>query len=257
MELLDNSRPLDNWPPRAINSQPCVWNDIIYPPPELLKCFYCLSDGFPIAYQFWFVRDLMIAIVFSPIVYLIVKKTSIGIICLTISYFILPHMTAWYFFSLGAYFAVQQRDFIALSNKLFKYAVVIGTLSLITLIAIGNIFKAAELYIISSMIVVVAVAAKCSSHCGKYCRFFSKYCRTAWQYIGGRYDPSFFLFCYHTLPLMIIKKISSSFLADKSEWLWIVDYFFNPIIVTIIGVVLYKYLYKYAPRLLSFITGGR
>lgn len=202
-------------------------------------------------------RDLLIVIVFSPVIYLIVKKTPIGIMCLSVMYFTLPHMSACYFFSLGSYFAIQQKDFVALSRHLCKYAVAVAALSLGTLIALSNILKAAELYILSSMIVAVAVAYRCSERRADCCRYLSKYRRLVYRHKKERYDPSFFLFCYHILPLMILKKIGLSFLAGKAECFWIADYFFNPLITILLGVLLYNYLHKYTQRLLSFITGGR
>lgn len=209
---------------------------------ELLKSFWDHSGGFPIAYQFWFIRDLMVVMLLSPIVYLVVRRTIIGIIVLIVLYFILPHFSAAYFFSLGAYFALQNKDFIALSKRVCWYAVPICIISLIATMMFKDIEYITKIYILSSMIVVLTLTdAYSSKH--QLPALFS--------------NLSFFIFCYHILPLLIVQKIGKLFLENKSEILWIIDYFANPVIIVALGILLYKLLSLYTPRLLSFITGGR
>lgn len=216
---------------------------------DILSAFWIDYDYYPIALQFWFIRDLMVVILLSPIVYLIVKKTPIGILVFTVLYFIIPRFAAAYFFSLGAYFALQNKDFIALSYKIRWYAITVFAVSLI--VRAFTVDRTSpdtdlpyikEVYILSSMIVVLVLTDKLS------CKYQVPTLFT---------NSSFFIFCSHILIGAVISRIITSFLAGRNEIFWIIGYFANPFIIVALGILLYKLLSLYTPRLLSFITGGR
>lgn len=76
-----------------------------------------VEGAFPICYQFWFLRDLMVTMVFSPIVYLGVRYLKVlFILCLGILWLInfLPAIpgfssAAMFYFSFGAYFSIHKK----------------------------------------------------------------------------------------------------------------------------------------------------
>ena len=231
---------IHHFTPSLIN--PDFENIAIFSPQRLLNCFWKGSGGLPIAYQFWFIRDLMIIMLLSPIVYGLVRKTPIGIIILTFVYFLSSHFTVLYFFSLGAYFALQNIDFVSQVRKILKYAAIIATITFIIRVVNDSIIVVEKIYILSSMVSAIALTDK----------YIDKIILP--KYVT---DSSFFLFCYHNLPILFLIKIGSGILSGRSEVLWIVDFFLNPLIVIILGILLYKVLSKSMPRFLSIITGGR
>lgn len=40
---------------------------------DWLDAFWSINGGCPICYQFWFLRDLIVMILFSPLIYILVK----------------------------------------------------------------------------------------------------------------------------------------------------------------------------------------
>lgn len=82
--------------------------------------------NYPCAGQFWFIRDLMVMVTFSPILYYFVKKFGIGcVILLGLLWFAewwqvwLPWLaghglsiTAMFFFTSGAWFAINDRNIV-------------------------------------------------------------------------------------------------------------------------------------------------
>lgn len=231
---------IHHFTPSLIN--PDFENIAIFSPLRLLNCFWKGSGGFPIAYQFWFIRDLMIIMLLSPIVYGFVRKTPIGILLLTFVYFLFPHTAVLYFFSIGAYLALQNIDFVSYARKIWKYALIVAAITLIIRLVDDSNIVVEKIYILSSMVTAIALSDK----------YIDKI--TTPKYVT---DSSFFLFCYHNLPILFLIKIGSGILSGRSEVLWIVDFFLNPLIVIILGILLYKVLSKSMPRFLSIITGGR
>ncbi|MBR5102389.1 MAG: acyltransferase, partial [Muribaculaceae bacterium] len=89
----------------------------------------------PAAYQLWFIRDLMIIMLFTPLIYVLCKRLKL--------FFILPLATLWlnefwylgfnvrdyidrnvlFFFPLGAYFGIHKIDFIAVAKRWGKLAI--------------------------------------------------------------------------------------------------------------------------------------
>jgi hypothetical protein len=89
----------------------------------LLRCFVLTPD--PPNFSLWFVRDLMILALFSPVIYWLVRNFKICFIILAGGIWIAGveafpdqytwnhHMPAIFFFSLGAFFSLNKRIFLA------------------------------------------------------------------------------------------------------------------------------------------------
>lgn len=88
----------------------------------------------------WFLRDLMVVTILSPIVFWIIKRLKIfGIIALFVAYISriwisIPgfDISAWFFFSVGAYFAINKINIIRWASK---YAIIFVPLSIVLLSA--------------------------------------------------------------------------------------------------------------------------
>lgn len=87
---------------------------------DCLNIFGDYKDGMPACYQFWFIRDLMVVILFSPLVYVLVKYLRmIGLVLLGILWIfdIWIDITgfgvvAFFFFSFGAWYGINRRNFV-------------------------------------------------------------------------------------------------------------------------------------------------
>lgn len=227
--------------PQMIN--PGFENVATFSPLQLLDCFWGVDRGEPIAFQFWFIKILICCVLFSPLFYFLLKKNIITIIILTLAYILDILSPGWivYFFALGAWIGINKIDYENFCFKFRRLSLVIAGISLIALFLNFDICTR-QVYILSAMIALVG--------------YGSQLVKTV-RLPKILEDSSFFIFCFHAIPLLILEKIALSVLTGQSEWLLIADYFANPIIIISLSVALYVFCKKYFPKFTSLITGGR
>lgn len=212
--------------------------------------------AYPMCYQFWFLRDLMVISLLSPLIYMTIKKChiySILILCL------LWIMNWWtkipgfsiisvFFFSAGAYFSIQEKNFVSIFKKRF-YAIAIVYLILIsTMLVFKNhediIFYLARINRIIGPIFAITISAHLIQ---KYDWFIDKRIE----------DSNFFIYAYHGLALSFISKRVYEFIHPQSDIALSITYILNPIITVILGICIYLIIKRYLPKLTALITGGR
>ena len=104
-----------------------------------------VGDGnLPICYQFWFLRDLMVVMLFSPLVYWVVKKLKqyvlivLGIFWVADFWFTLPgfSIAALFFFSFGAYFSIHGINFAVKVQSYWRQTGVLYLLLSLTVLSL-------------------------------------------------------------------------------------------------------------------------
>lgn len=88
------------------------------------------NNIYPLNVPLWFVRDLMIVVLCTPILYWILNRTRyyfvlmLGVLWFTLCYWDLGHinqlLTAFFFFSWGAYMSINQKDMMHEFGRFFK-----------------------------------------------------------------------------------------------------------------------------------------
>lgn len=125
-----------------------------------------------IAFQFWFIRDLMVAMVFSPVIYILVKYLRsfiifvFGILWILGFGFNVPgfSMVSFFSFSAGAYFSVHEKNFAASFGYVLPFSSVIYLIiALVDLCTKGNLCNQHihVLEIIVGCIFVIGLVVKC------------------------------------------------------------------------------------------------
>lgn len=79
------------------------------------------GTGCPICFQFWFIRDLMVVMLLSPVVYILIRYMKLwgiailGVLwCFDIWFDIISFSSSsFFFFSWGAWFSINKRNFVA------------------------------------------------------------------------------------------------------------------------------------------------
>ena len=126
----------------------------------------------PIAFQFWFIRDLMVAMVFSPAIYILVKYLRsfivfvFGILWILGFGFNVPgfSMVSFFSFSAGAYFSVYEKNFAASFGYVLPFSSIIYLIiALVDLCTKGNSCNQHihVLEIIVGCIFVIGLVVKC------------------------------------------------------------------------------------------------
>lgn len=219
------------------------------------------ADGtmtYPLAYQFWFIRDLIVCVVLSPILYLLITRVKyFGIVLIGIAWFIgfsIPYLgirgfstLALFFFTLGSWCAVHKFNLITITRELkffgYGYLIIIA----IDLFTRNQPFNPYihKIGILSGIIFCFLI--------------------TAYLIENHKIRPiplltsaSFFIFAIHDPWLLSqIRKILYMIIRPESDITFTLLYFVIVIVVVIIALGIYYILKRMAPAFTAFITGGR
>lgn len=209
----------------------------------------------PISYQFWFIRDLILLCIFSPIIYQCIKYGKIT--------FVLALSILWIFdfwpnipgfsivgifsFSVGAYFSINQINFITI---LSKNTTILGSLYVILSILEVTIVQQSWLTYYHNINMIIGMSFLTA--------LFAKL-----QIKGHKVEnpiltkSSFFIFAYHVMPLVLILKICFKIIPSYNELSLICIYLFSTIFIIMVGIGLGTVLEKYFPTVYKVISGGR
>lgn len=213
------------------------------------------AGTYPINYPFWFIRDLMIVMLFSPMIYLFVKKLkTYAVLILGICWlsgfwidWVGFSITAFFFFATGAYFSIHQKNFVnLLKSKLMSLTLVYVAFIVVELCFRGAIWieYVHEVGILFGMALAIGMTAY----------FLGKGCCDVNSFLS---ESSFFVYAYHAMPLAFIIKLAFRMIQPHSGiTLWLL-YVLCPAITILIGLGIYYILKRYVPRFTAVITGGR
>lgn len=214
-------------------------------------------DRMPIAYQFWFIRDLMILVLITPIIHILNKTIPfIFLSLLAICWFLkkfypisVPSIDATLFFSLGSFLAIRKKSLFAFDHYK-KTIIAVYILIVIADVLLMTITKDIDSYlhkvaIISGVLAILSVT--------KFIIYFPALSAILLP-LG---NASFFVYAAHEPLLTIIKKITYKIIQPDSDYLTLVLYFTTPWLVVALLVAMYRILSSYFPQFTQFITGGR
>ena len=209
----------------------------------------------PLNIPLWYVRDLMVVIVLSPLIFYSIKKANLyPVIILFLCWFFKAwieapgfSITAFFFFTAGAWFSISKSDVIATFQKTgyiacFAYPVV----------AAVNVILYQESY--SGYLYKIAIA------CGILSMFYliPKLLKENKLKINDYLSKTvFFVFAFHSL--IITKLIKGLFILIKPEspLTALVIYFICPIITILFSILIYKYMMRFFPMFTSILCGNR
>lgn len=210
------------------------------------------------SYQFWFIRDLIICVLISPLLYYIVTKVKyLGIAFIGIAWFeglYIPHLgirgfstPAIFFFTLGAWLSVHKFNIIILSRQLkfFGYGYpIVAIIDLFTknLPANPYIHKVGILLGIILCFVITSYLLE----------------QRKIRPIPLLSSASFFIFAIHEPWLLPqIRKLLSIVIHPESDLTFTLLYFLIVLLVALIAVGIYYTLKRATPSFTALITGGR
>ena len=214
----------------------------------------------PIPYQLWFIRDLIVLISLTPIVYLLIKYFNyftLLFFLFTWFYefnFILFSNEAIFFFVFGAFLCLKKDNLIqikfSIKSCIYTYiwiAIVFCKTSLVYMkfhnLLVLNILNKTSILIgvlaLWSLYDILLKNKNLSNH-----KFYSLI------------SFSFFIYAFHE-PILNILKTVLFLILGKDEFVSFLVYIIAPLIVISIGVFLGFYLKRITPKFYGIITGGR
>lgn len=215
---------------------------------QILKSLFWEPIG---TYQLWFLKDLFIIILLSPVIYLILYKTRFFPIIILIAYWISGH-NLWLiqsesltFFTIGAYLAIAGSD---LPGRKASCPTVI--FFLLCWLVFSLIFTfASKNHIVYYVNILFGIGA----------------IWTAYDYLNLRANNdfanrvipfSFFIFLLHEPLLTVIKKLLLLSWGNSEISIFII-YLLAPILTLSICISFGILIKKHWPRSYSFLTGAR
>ncbi len=220
-----------------------------------------LRNTGPIDLPLWFLRDLIVVTVLSPVIYLVVKKTKIiGIAVLFLAsvskiWTLLPgfSITAFFYFSLGTYFALNDINIIQFVKK-YKTFIVLCTMVLLILFcyAYGTIL---------------------GSRIEPFYRFFGSLCAfyivsnlaVKHDLLPNKFLVSccFFIYAFHCAaipyikPISVAQRIIHKLIPGNTIAEDIINYLGAPFLTVIICIVSLMILRKIFPKFSLFLSGNK
>lgn len=208
----------------------------------------------PAGFHLWFLRDLIVFMAISPLLWLISKRSWMAAIVLSI---VLNHWMAWVFwFWLGLTIRVSNWNIeklpkgnwvFVLTGAIYIGNAVLAGMEMDKMIpscfgVIGLVKQLACIYFVWIIYDKIA-RGRCLSEQG------------LWRHICGY---SFFIYCFHEPAFNIIKKLGVVVLGS-SEPVLILLYLINPLIMVAIAIIIAKTMLHIKPLVpvYKFLTGGR
>ncbi|MDC6166638.1 acyltransferase family protein [Paucibacter sp. XJ19-41] len=208
----------------------------------------------PIAYQFWFMRDLILCVFLSlPLVFLSEAVYFLFILILGVAWFFgvsivdIPSMAAVFFFCLGGYISIEGAR-IRFGDA--GWVMLLATLALMVM-DLAFRYSAWNDYIHRLFLLLGVMSLYSASN------WILQFKRPS-KWLLRQAPTGFLLFALHEPALLALKKFFFGIWGSAPEpWMILLTYSF-PVLVILIGVDLaYRLLSQRAPRLLAFVTGGR
>ena len=213
----------------------------------------------PVNVPLWFIRDLMVVMLFSPFIYLVVHKLKlIPIILLAVAYLSdiwlnIPGFSAcaFLFFSIGAYYRIIHHTEL-ITKKGYMLVVILSIVLMLTSVYYDG--RRSEFgSIVYPIFIIFGVSALILS----VLLYTKRKTKNLSDKIIWLSSTSFFMFASHNLLLPYIRRIVYSLISTENYAILTARYFVIPILATLSVLVIYKFLSLYLNKVLSVLTGNR
>lgn len=214
-----------------------------------IALFFDAGNGSPIAFQLWFLRDLILVIAITPFLHymrLFPKMEILGLILLFIlSYSKPPYIpiSALFWFLLGARFLPLLHQIKALPIIMFYI-----TISTIQVAYPNKLWHLISLPV--TMVGVVAIWRLYDVIVG------ANFCLNKNSWLANICGYSFFIYLFHEPTLNIIRKVLIV-IGGHSSASFALTYLLSPWIFAIVWIIVAKGMQKYMPKVYDICTGGR
>ena len=221
---------------------------------DFVRVYWDSANGSPFLSTLWFLRDLIVVSLLSPIFYFAISRLGIFVVLsLGVVWFIgllemIGFSTApWFFFAFGAFFSIRKVDFVKFVKKCSCFSLVAYPLLAIadssTMSYDINIIIHKLGLLFGLIFVFRLVMNGLEQNKIKVNHFLMR--------------MSFFLYVAHEPLLTFVVRLLAALIKPESESPIFVIYLAAIIISVLICMLVYHFLCKKLPSFLSFVSGGR
>lgn len=211
-------------------------------------------DRTPIAYQFWFIRDLMVLVILSPVIYLLTRQFAVAtLVVLSLGWFgllwpfYIPSPEGIFFFFIGSLLACRKKSIFPFDDHAPWIVAAYLVAVVLDVFLLGS---RAGLYVHNFTVFLGAFALMSLS------RSVLRWPRLKNSLIGLG-AAGFFVFAAHEPLLTIFRKIVYKAIVPDSDLCILVLFFLIPSLVLVLLVQTYKIISIKFSKFTSLITGGR
>lgn len=214
----------------------------------------------PYLLPFWYMRDLMIIVLISPVIYYFIRRfggyfvSLIGFVYVfdvALPFFSATIISGLFFFSLGACFCIKNRDF---TDVLWQYRYVLFTFSIVGIPALAYLGSTAGgtaaiwLYKIVVIVETLTFLTLASALCS---------CKRLYGFNKALVSTSFFIYAFHPFILGYCMNFVNKILNNNMWYIQILAYFISPLLCVAICLALYFLLRRWCTKTLTVLTGER
>lgn len=211
----------------------------------------------PINTPLWFVRDLMIVVLCSPVLYYLLRRMKFYFILLLSLIWIFPNLRygsygfseAFLFFSFGAYLSINKRDIIFKIKSLKVISVLVYPIASILYFYAERYgyneftFGLKSISILGFLFFAYNLSRWLLEHGVKHSTFLSSAC--------------FFIYISHVLITQRATKLMYMILRPSSEYDYIFVYILSVFFTVVTLLLVYKLMRRFMPSVLGFVTGRK
>lgn len=210
---------------------------------DFLMAYWNAREGFPIDGPLWFVRNLMILSILSPMFYWLLKNRILGLVIIIMALSFGPQDAYWL---LGAYCALQEVDFVKWTKKLFYFALPLWLILIMVCWGLES-----ELALVVKRLYVLSGVCAITGMVGIFYR--NKPLGINMSFLQ---TTSFFLFAFHQPILLLMCKLWCRYTPSTDNFL-IIGYFLMPVTIILISTMIFVLMKSFTPKILTVLNGGR
>lgn len=224
-----------------------------------------IAESGPSNGPLWFLRDLMIVSLLTPVIYFLVKKLKKYVVLVLLCCYVtkifpqIPGLSisTVFFFTAGAFFSINHRNILTVFGKYQSIILILSVILLLgTVVCDGNNTREGQLIYPFFIIFGSISALNISSYL---------ITKKNWDFPSVLPQSSFFIYASHSiLVLMVSNKICKLIFLNSvvmsylpATMLSLVHYVVTPLFAIVICLSIYCLMRRFAPRLLSILTGNR
>lgn len=209
-----------------------------------------------IVYQLWFLKDLFVIVLVSPVLYIILKKIPwVFILLLGCSYCSYYHhlciqLSSLFFFSIGAYIAMYHPAIVEKNDPLTPKTIMVTIAWLISCVLITVFHTMPYLIYAQQLSIFIGIIAVWRLYDSIY------------QYIpksflsSSLFSFSFFIYLFHEPTLTVIKKVMLRIGGINNINIFAI-YIIAPLLTIAISILIGTLLKRYTYSFYLILTGGR
>ena len=207
----------------------------------------------PLLCPLWYIRNLLIMSVLSPLLFFIIKYTRVLFLLIVTIWWMLTCHNAFIpqtvlFFSLGAYFPILQVNPLEACHKIraifLSLFVIFGICDIVT----NTLWSTPINLQLHRLALIFNIPAFF---------LFADYCSQRGLSSKLLPNAAFIVFCVHYPIIVVLRKACIFLFADASDFTHVLLYWVCVIITTIISISIYIVLNKYFPKVKNILSGNR